>query len=156
MSESVEKELKRAITSIDRLLMYRLRSRSELIDKLTTKGFKEDVIEAALSYFEKLNMIDDSVFARAWITSRLKKPFGKNRIRQELMIKGVSKDIIKQELDSAMETNYEELEVIRELAEHRLSKYKNIDEDKKKQRLIGYLQRRGFNTSEIIKVVREL
>ena len=145
----------RARNAVFRLLKIRLRSEKEIRDKLHTKGFSPAVIDETVDYFTQIDLVNDRVFVRKWISSRLAKPFGSNRIRFELKSKGIQDDILNEELASALDC-YPEEEVVRELALRRRQSYDKLDPVKVRQRLYGYLARRGFNAGVIHKVLRQL
>jgi len=147
--------LLKAKNNISRLLNVRIRSEKEICDRLQQKGYSQDIINDAVNYYKQLDLIDDENFTKQWIHSRLNKPFGLNRIKKELEAKGIDIDILQAAIDQAKET-FPELDIVQELAQKRVSLYKNSDPMKAKQRVYGYLVRRGFNYSVINKVVREL
>jgi regulatory protein len=126
-----------------RFLKYRPRSEQEVIEKLTGKGVTAPVIAQTIEYLRGAKFVDDQLFARGWIASRLRKPYGTNRIRQELKQKGVSDEIIAQEFALIAET-YDETSTARTLAERRLRLNKGIPKLKAKKRIYDYLVRRGF------------
>jgi regulatory protein len=148
-------EISKARETVFRMLRMRPRSEKELRDKLKLKEFSDDTIDATIEYLKKIRLIDDQQFARAWINSRLSRPFGLKRIQFELQNKGVSKNIIQQQFDTVKET-YEEKEVVVELAKRRYARYKNIDTTKAKRRVFDYLARRGFSAEAINTAMREL
>ena len=156
MVDSDEKnEFVKAKETVFRLLKFRPRSKKEIIDKLETKNISNESIQKVLQYFEKLEFIDDRQFAQGWIQSRLNKPYGIYRIRLELKRKGISKEISSTELNKATEI-YDEVEKVTILVNKRLPKYDRLDTITKKRRLFGYLARRGFSSTSIQKVIREL
>ncbi|MDD5691927.1 MAG: regulatory protein RecX [Candidatus Omnitrophica bacterium] len=135
------------------LLKFRLRSESELALRLRQKKFPEKIIQDTVSFLKDRQFIDDRLFAKGWVSSRLKRPFGLRRIRQELAQKGLDKEIIEEALGQAKE-HYSESAVAGQLAEKRFSKLKNIEPQKAKARVYAYLVRRGFSpeiTSDIVK-----
>ena len=135
------------------LLKFRLRSEKELALRLRQKKFSERVIQDTVSFLKDRQFIDDRLFAKGWVSSRLKRPFGLRRIRQELVLKGLDKEVITEALERVKE-NYSESEVISQLAEQRFSKLKNLEPQKAKARVYAYLMRRGFSpeiTSDIVK-----
>ncbi len=148
-------ELKKAKMDVCRLLKYRLRSEQELRDKLITKNISESTINETITYFKDLDCINDRLFCRQWITSRLKKPFGFNRIQFELKNKGIPKNIIDEEFQK-LTLDYSEINTVVELAQRRILKYKNVEPEKQKQRLFGFLARRGYNSSTIMKALKEI
>lgn len=140
-----------------RLLKVRHRSCQEIIVKLQHKMIPDHIIKDTIKYFKGLELIDDRQFARSWISSRLKKPYGSNRIRCELKNKGIDPETIEREVRGLTETrDYSEIEILENLARKRAIKYKGLDLEKRKARLYGYLLRRGFNTHNIVKVITAL
>ncbi|MDD2752117.1 MAG: regulatory protein RecX, partial [Candidatus Omnitrophica bacterium] len=95
------------------------------------------------------------LFARAWISSRLKKPLGFTRLRQELKIKGIENKIIEAQIQQAKK-DYCEESIVLGLARQRLKKYKGIEPQKAKQRVYGYLLRRGFSAAKVIEAIEQL
>ena len=126
------------------LLKFRLRSEHELYQRLKLKKFPETIIRSTLDFLKEKQFIDDRVFAKAWINSRLKKPQGLRKIRQELAFKGIDKEIIESRIAEAGE-NYSEQEVVRKLACEKWDRLKGIEPEKAKRRLYSYLLRRGFS-----------
>ena len=134
------------------LLKFRLRSEKELLGRLKQKGFSEESSQDTVNFLKDKQFIDDRVFARGWVASRLKRPFGLRRIRQELARKGLDKQVIEEALIQAKE-EYDEAGIVRQLAEQRFSKLKGIEPLKAKQRVYAYLMRRGFSPDLIGDVV---
>ena len=155
MREEMEERLRKAQTVVFRLLKFRLRSEKELREKLKAKKLPSPIIKQTIAYFKDLDLIDDRRFARQWTSSRLKKPLGINRIRMELKEKGISPAIIEGALKEVTD-QYEESEVVIALAQYRASKYRTCDPEKTKQRVYGYLLRRGFSVNDSIKAIKTL
>ena len=149
------KGITEAKNAIFRLLKIRLRSEHEVRERLKQKGFSSEIIEEATTYFCELDLLNDQHFTQRWIESRLKKPYGFRRIKQELQLKGIAPEIIQSEIDHAAE-NFVENDIVTELALHRVSKYHGVAPDKIKQRVYAYLVRRGFNSRAITKAVQNL
>src|SRR3990167_4198604 len=101
MREEKEESFRKAQTIVFRLLKFRLRSEKELQEKLKAKKFPASIIQQTIRYFKDLRLIDDHKFAREWASSRLKKPFGLNRIRLELTKMGISTAIAEEILKEA-------------------------------------------------------
>lgn len=147
--------LKEAKIIIFRYLKIRLRSEKEIWDILEKREFSTENIKKTITYFRSHKYIDDRVFAKSWINSRLKKPFGINRIQFELKNKGIDPLIIEQETVQLAQED-QEIEIVKNLAVQRWGSYKNIDPVKKRQRTYGYLVRRGFRNNIIFKVLNQL
>lgn len=137
------------------LLKFRLRSTQELRQRLRQKKFAPEAVEETLDFLQEKSFIDDRVFAKAWVSSRLKKPLGITRIRQELRLKGVDNKIIESELNRARK-GYSEGEVVLELARLKFAKLKGTDIYKAKQKVFQYLARRGFSSEAITDALTQL
>jgi regulatory protein len=148
-------ELLKAKRVVLHLLKYRARSRKEIIDRLKRKKFSEIAIDQVLDYCNKLDLIDDEAFAFSWMNSRLRKPLGLRRISFELKSKGISDEIIQQSKDKIKE-NYNEYEVVADLAKDKFNKLKNLEPNKAKSRVYGFLLRRGFALDIVNEVISQL
>lgn len=134
------------------LLKFRLRSEKEICQRLKQKNFNEAVIKGALDFLKEYRFIDDALFAKTWIESRLKKPLGIRKIKEELKIKGIDKEIIEDALGQ-IQPGYSEEEVVSRLTRDRLKKPKGIEPQKAKRRVFAYLLRRGFSPDIVMDVV---
>jgi regulatory protein len=148
-------ELKKARAYAFLLLKYRLRSENELMARLVGKGFSKQTAADTVDFLKNKKFIDDRLFARGWVGSRLKKPFGIRRIRQELVALGLDKDVIEDSLSQAKK-EYSEDDVVGQLVRKRLAKLNGIDPQKAKMRIYGYLLRRGFSPDVVGQTIRQL
>ena len=137
------------------LLNYRLRSENELKARLKQKGFSEELAETTVSFLKDKEFIDDRVFAKGWVSSRLKRPLGLRKIEQELAQKGLAQETIQDALAQAKE-HYNESQVVSQLAQQRFSKLKDIEPLKAKVRVYAYLTRRGFSPEVGGEVIRDV
>jgi len=138
----------------DRSLKFRPRSEKELRDKLTEKGIAAETIDTVIGLLIKQQLLDDKMFARGWVASRLRKPLGITRIRRELKQKGISDEIIAAE--TAASSAEEEWASAMALAKKRLALYGKIPKLKIKQRLYGYLVRRGFRFETVNRILSQI
>jgi len=136
------------------LLKFRLRSENELFQRLKRKQIPEETIKEVISFLKEKRFIDDNVFTKAWLNSRLKRPLGLRRIKQELRQKGVDKEIIEQE--AAKLKDYSEAEIVLDLAKKRLNRLKGVEPDSAKRRLYAFLLRRGFSPGVVKDTINEL
>lgn len=142
-----------------RLLSVRPRSEKELKDKLRQKKASPGLIEKLIEEFREKQLLDDRKFAQSWAQSRISnKPMGKFLLRQELLKKGIKKDIIDQTVSSAFD-EVEELELARTLLRKKSRRFANDADPKIKKRMADFLLRRGFSyavVSQAIRGMREL
>ena len=137
------------------LLKFRLRSECELKARLRQKGFSEELSQDTVNFLKEKEFIDDRVFARGWVAARLRRPFGLRKIRQELVYKGLSEEVIDDSLVKLKE-HYNESQIVSQLAQQRLSRLKSIEPLKAKARVYGYLMRRGFSPEVVSDVVKRI
>lgn len=125
----------------------------QLRDKLEEGLYPKELVDEAIEYVRSYKYLDDERYARDYISYHMTTR-SKNRIMQDLMTKGISKDmlmLIMEELYSK-ENGDVELEQVKAL----LSK-KHYDPDiadfKEKQKIMAFLVRRGFQVSTIRKAM---
>ena len=146
-------ELKKARALAYRYLAHRDRSARETADHLKKKGFEEAVVQKTLRDLKEASYLDDRRFAEHWARTRAEnRQYGKFRLRQELIGKGVSKELIDETLDTLFET-VKEIDLARAVVEKKLPSMQDLNPDKRKSRLIGLLQRKGFSSDVIYKVL---
>ena len=136
-----------------RQLAYRARSTAELSKTLADRGFADEVIATVVERFLELGYLNDAEFARRWIASRDQMaPRGTRLLRQELRQKGIGAELAEQAL---AEADLDDVETARRLAERRMDRLRDLPPDKARQRLAGYLQRRGFSHETVRSIDRE-
>lgn len=152
--ELVEEVLtKRAKLRAMHLLQKMDRTKADLRRKLEQSGYPVQAVEAALDYVESFHYIDDARYAAMYIENQ-KSRKGMARIRMELVQKGVSSEIIQQAFEEAEEKT-DSRSVIRQMLEKK-RRGEGPLEEKEKQRLYGFFMWKGFSSSDILAVFREL
>jgi regulatory protein len=138
-----------------RLLNYRPRTELEIRDKLKKRGFAEDIIDCLVLKLKEKSLVDDYNFARMWVKFRMQgNNHGFFKIRQELLEKGIDKDIIEDVLQ-LLKKDFNEYDTAMQLIGPRLKSICGLDKDKAQRRLYSYLKRRGFSGSIIYRVINE-
>lgn len=137
------------------LLKFRLRSESEIYRRLKRRKFTEEIIKETIAFLKDKGFIDDSIFAKTWIESRIKKPLGLRKIREELRLKGIDKEIIDCKI-SEVKNCYCEEGLVEKIALARLAKLKDIEPGKARRRVYAYLLRRGFSPEVVIDILNQL
>jgi regulatory protein len=143
----VADEIGRATEAALRLLASRPRSVREIITRLRQKGFEQVTIDRAIERLEGWNYVDDAEFARFWVENRAAhKPRGRRLLEQELRTKGVDREVVK---EAIAEIEIDEESTALELARAKLLSYRNDDPQVARRKLVGYLQRRGYDYDAI-------
>ena len=137
------------------LLKFRQRSENEIRQRLKKKEFNSEIIESTVSFLKDKGFIDDNYFAKTWIESRIKKPLGIRRLKAELSIKGINKEIIDTQINE-IKKSYAEEDIVGRIARGRLNKLKSIDPQKAKKRVYAYLLGRGFSPEVVMDIINQL
>lgn len=155
VSESVLREIHEEIlpARAKRRAMNLLQSRdyteSGLREKLRGGDYPENCIEEALAYVKSYGYVDDLRYAKDFIAYNLDRK-SRTRIEQDLMRKGITKDIVRavfEELEGEG-TRQDEEAMIRSLLEKKKYDPKTAARQDK-QRMYAFLYRRGFHTEAI-------
>jgi regulatory protein len=133
-------EVARAKQSAIRYLARRPRSIAEVERNLQGKSFPEPVVAQVVAYLEARNYVDDESFARFWVEQRETfRPRSRYALRQELFVKGVPAAVVDRVLD-----DFDDEQAAKRAALKRASRWSDLPLDEFKEKLGGYLQRRGF------------
>jgi regulatory protein len=144
-------EVKRAYAAAVNLLGYRARSTSEVAQRLKQREFSEASITQATERLRQEGHLNDNDFGQAWIESRQRSsPRSERALRYELQRKGVDREVI--------EEVFAEVEVDEEGAawhaiEGKLDRWRALDTFQFRQKVGGFLARRGFGHDVVRPVV---
>lgn len=126
------------------------RTEKQLYDKLLQSGYPQECIDNAILYVKKYHYIDDRRYASNYIRCYQDRK-SRLRMQQDLLRKGVSRALIEEVLEEEFQAD--ERIQIRSLLEKRGFDATECDE-KERQRCYQFLMRRGFKSSDILKVMR--
>ena len=152
-------EVQKALDSALLLLEVRARAKREIETRLTQKGYEPSIIEQVVEKLVRLELLNDAQFAAQWVEAKTRvggnRPVGRRRLSSELYAKGVAKDQIAEAVEVV--TNADELALARAAAS---KKIRSIPTDrdllqKERQKLMGFLQRRGFGWETVKQVTKE-
>jgi regulatory protein len=132
-----------------RFLEARSRSVVEVRRRLTSAGYRTDLIEGAIERLTELGLLDDETFARAWVESRDRaRPRGERAIRDELRRKGIERETVdlvvaerRERTDDAPDLRAGE----RLLERHARALARVPDARARRQRAYALLARNGFD-----------
>ncbi|HKG24646.1 MAG TPA: RecX family transcriptional regulator [Thermomicrobiales bacterium] len=147
-------EQAKAVNAAMNLLARRPRSEREIRDRLKRKGYPPETIDAAVGKLEGWRYLDDEAFARYWVENReANKPRGRRLLEQELRLKGVDRETIRQTID---ETELDESSAALSLARTKLRTYGKLDPAVARRRLGAFLVRRGYGYDVVKPVLDQL
>ena len=126
-----------------RFLGNRARSRSEVETRLEQAGYTPEIRKKVLERLQRLGYIDDRAFATWWIDNRSRfNPRSGRALRQELWQKGVARDLVE---DALAGLDDDDLALAAGLK--RASRWRHLPREAFDKKMLGFLQRRGFNYS---------
>jgi regulatory protein len=138
------------------LLASRLHSRAELHKKLMRKEFGPAIVEDVLEDLTRLGYIDDERFAKTKALSASQhKRHGPRRAMAELLKAGVKGDVAQRALADVYERG-NTTENARLLAQKQGPRLRKLDPVVARRRLVGMLQRRGFDYETIKPIVDQI
>jgi regulatory protein len=135
-----------------RLLSVRDRSEAEIIERLRKKQVPEDVIPQVMERLHRSKLVDDEHFAQTWIENRtVFRPRSQRLLAYELREKGIDPTAIQEALAS-----FDEHEAAEAAARKHAQKLQHLERREFRQKLYGFLARRGFHHETIIEVINQI
>jgi regulatory protein len=141
-----------------RYLGRRLLSENELRVKLKQKKYDEDIIEEIIEELIEKNYLNDMEFANVFSAENIKNKFwGKNKVKAELMKRGISNEIISKVLSEKFPGG-NDLQNALGLAEkkYKLLLNRNIDQKKIKEKLFSFMFSKGYDYEVTKEAVEKL
>jgi regulatory protein len=137
-------------------LSGRLHSRSELYRKLARRQWGDEVIEAVLEDLSRMGYLNDERYARTRaLAAAQHKHHGRRRAFLELIRVGIKGDVADRALNEVY-SEHDSTAIARELARKQAPRLKGLDPVVARRRLVGMLQRRGFDYDSVKPIVDEV
>lgn len=139
-----------------RRLEQRDYSRGELSDYLVRRrGADPEIVEAVLARLEGVGLVDDARFAASWVDSRRRtRQLSRRALAQELRAKHVDTQLIDAVLDAGDQE--EERELALAACRTKALRLHGVDREVAFRRLAGALARKGFPSSTVVSVVKQV
>lgn len=139
---------KRATKRAMELLTKKDYTEKKLRDKLADGLYSDDIIDAAIDYVKSYNYLDDERYARDYVSYNIEYR-SKNRIKQDLMTRGIPKDIIDSVLAEFTDEQCRDAEM-EQIGRLLVKKHYDTSMDyKDKQKIIAFLLRKGYSMDAI-------
>ena len=138
------------------LLARKSWSARELTSRLKRRGAPDEIARAVVADLCSRGYVDDASFARFWAESRARgRRVGSRRLRQELLQKGIARDVAAAAIAAAFEEAPEALRCL-EAGRRRLPALLRAGRARAAPRLRDYLVRRGYPLAEVMRTVAAL
>jgi regulatory protein len=131
---------------------------AEVRRKLFQKKYDKEIIEPVLQELVEKGLLNDTEFAEIFTEENIRlKLWGKNKIKSELIKRGVAQEIIAKVLLEKFqpEVNYDNALLLAE-KKLRLLKNRGLDQNKLKQKLFAFLGSRGYDYGTIKETVDKI
>ncbi|MBE6070825.1 MAG: recombination regulator RecX [Clostridium butyricum] len=138
-----------------RMIERSYKTEKEIRDKLKQKGYEEKQIDNSIKFLKEYNFLNDSVYAKAFIKDKLNSK-GSQKIKYDLMRKGVSKDIIEENLMDIDKSEEKEVALNIGKKKYDAIKKKESDNYKASGKLYRFLISRGYSYDIVKDVVKEI
>jgi regulatory protein len=143
--------------ALDRALHFlgsRPRSEREIRTRLGRAGVGPDLLEQVVDKLRQHGLVDDAAFARYWIDNRERfSPRGARAIKAELRQKGLTSEVITEEVEEA--ESVDEEGGARTVALKQAKRFAKLDRQAFRQKMWAVLARRGFDFDAINPAIDE-
>lgn len=137
-------------------LSRRSHARAELGRRLRRRGHAQDAVATALDRLARMGLLDDAAFARWFAETKTRKGCGPARIARDLGVLGVPRELASAALAALAPADGEPGDVVRRLAEARFRQLSGLEPRVQRQRLLGFLARRGYTGGLVGQIVRDV
>ena len=139
------------------LLSFRARSSRELQRRLTEKGGSRERADRVIERLRLAGLVNDADFARQLTRSKLAGGASRRRVHQELFKRGVAREVADEAVaEVAEDEGVTDADSIEQVARKKWRTLRDVDDETRRRRLYGFLARRGFNSDDVSRVVRQL
>lgn len=138
-----------------RIIEKSYKTEKQIRDKLKQKGYEENAINYSVEFLKGYNFINDKNYAKAFISDKLNS-MGSQKIKYNLVQKGICKEIIEEELANINKEN--ERVIALDIAKKKLEilKKKENDNYKISGKLYRYLISKGYEINIVSDIVKEI
>ncbi len=139
-----------------KLLTFRPRTVKEISDYLIKKKVPQDLITQIIDQLVSRKLLDDRAFADWFIENRITfRPRSARILSQELLQKGIARDVIADALQTQL-TEDQELAGAIKMAQKKLRHLKNLPEKERNLKMKSFLWQKGYNSKIIEQTLQSL
>ena len=109
------------------------------------KKYEPEEIDQTLTKLKNAQLIDDARFARLWLRSQISvRPSGRRLLELKMFKLGLSRAITEAAF-AELDENSDELTNAQKALDAKMRSFAKYDGQEKKQKMLSFLMRRGFN-----------
>lgn len=137
-----EDERKRAYAAALTFLGQRVRSQTEVAQRLEQREFSPEAIQQTMARLQQEGYLDDTTFGQQWVANRQRfRPRSERALRYELRRKGMDNSIIDEVIEEA---EIDEDAAAWAALEPKIARWQGLERAPFSQKAGGFLARRGF------------
>ncbi len=145
----LESDKQIALNKTAKYISAKLKTEKEVVDYLTKKEYSKVVIDYVVAKLKEYKYLDDESYVNSYV-STYKNKYGVIKLKNNLMLKGISKDYL-EEYFSYFESDFDNLmEVANKYLKNKEKTYENFT------KLYRHLASKGYNYDEINSVINKL
>ena len=155
MSSYSSYTVKEATKKLESYCAYQERCHKDVVTKLKYMRMIPEAIDQIVTHLIQENYLNEERFAKGFARGKFRiKKWGRNRIVNELKLRGISKYNIKTALTEINDEDY--FKTLDVLAKKRMDALKETNIQKRKRKLSDYLLYRGWESHLVYGKVKEL
>ena len=138
-----------------RIIERSYKTEKEVRDKLSLKGYEDNAINKSIEFLKEYNFINDINYTKAFIKDKLNST-GSNKIKYTLIQKGISKELIEEELSNLNEENEKQVAIDLAKKKFLIIRKRETDNYKISGKLYRYLLSKGYGYDVVNEVIKEV
>ena len=140
------------------MIALRARASAELRRLLVRKGEPAEFVDIAIDRLVRAGFLDDASFARQFTRSKaVGAGLSRRRVQQELARRGIARDVADTSIDQVFdEEKIDEQNTLEHVARKKMKSLARLDVAVQRRRLYSFLARRGYDSDEISRTLRNL
>lgn len=143
-----DKVLAKALGAIGR----KERTEFEMREWLEAREVEQEEIDRVVNFLIENEALDDRKFAFAYVSDKRElQGWGRTRIRETLLKRGLRRDLIQEALDQDTRDDESEVDRATRVLEERGA---DLSDDRGRNRALGLLARRGYSSEEAYAAIR--
>lgn len=150
-----EDEFMKCKSSALKIVERSYRTEKEIFNKLITKEYSKESINRTIEFLREYNLINDRNYVKMYVKDKLKSQ-GKNKIKYNLKRKGISDELIIEELCKIDDEDSKNGAIILAQKKYNELKRRESDQYKLSQKLYRFLISKGYNYDLASDVMKEV
>ncbi|MBC5626929.1 recombination regulator RecX [Clostridium sp. NSJ-49] len=150
-----EDEFMKCKSSALKIVERSYRTEKEIFNKLITKEYSKESINRTIEFLREYNLINDRNYVKMYVKDKLKSQ-GKNKIKYNLKRKGISDELIIEELSKIDDEDSKNGAIILAQKKYNELKRRESDQYKLSQKLYRFLISKGYNYDLASDVMKEV